>query len=83
MSSSIYVVATHHFVPEPRMSLSVLSRNENSSTCHLTVVPMAGGKQLFVCHLNQIPMFAQLDVQVHREGIQIYNRSLLVELVCK
>lgn len=62
---------------------SILSRNENSSRCPLRAVPTAGGKMLFVCHLNRIQMFVQMDIQVHREGILIHNRSLLIELVCK
>lgn len=62
---------------------SILSRNENSSRCPLSAVPAAGGKMLIVCHLNRIQMFVQMDIQVHREGILIHNRSLLIELVCK
>ncbi|XP_038549289.1 erythropoietin receptor [Micropterus salmoides] len=56
-------------------------QNENSSKCPLRVLPAAGGKKLFICHLNQTQMFVRMDIQVHREGILIHNRSLLVELL--
>ncbi|CAG5897370.1 unnamed protein product [Menidia menidia] len=36
-------------------------QNENSSTCPLRVLPAAGGKKLFVCHLNRIQMFVQME----------------------
>ncbi|XP_003443202.1 erythropoietin receptor [Oreochromis niloticus] len=62
-------------------SFTYTYQNENSSRCPLRAVPTAGGKMLFVCHLNRIPMFVQMDIQVHREGILIHNRSLLIELV--
>lgn len=60
-----------------------LSRNEHSSRCPLRTIPAAHGKRLFICHLNQTKMFVQMDIQVHRRGMLIYNRSLLVEMVCK
>ncbi|XP_022052135.2 erythropoietin receptor [Acanthochromis polyacanthus] len=56
-------------------------QNENGSRCPLRVVPAAGGKRLFVCHLNRFQMFVQMDIRVHREGMLIHNRSLFVELV--
>uniref|UniRef100_A0A3Q0RYI8 Erythropoietin receptor n=1 Tax=Amphilophus citrinellus TaxID=61819 RepID=A0A3Q0RYI8_AMPCI len=62
-------------------SFTYAYQNENSSRCPLRAVPAAGGKMLFVCHLNRIKMFVQMDIQVHREGILIHNRSLLIELV--
>uniref|UniRef100_A0A1A7Z0D0 Erythropoietin receptor n=2 Tax=Iconisemion striatum TaxID=60296 RepID=A0A1A7Z0D0_9TELE len=61
-------------------SFTYAYQNENSSRCPLTVIPAAGGKKLFVCHLDRIQMFVQLNIQVHREGIMIHNRSLLIEL---
>uniref|UniRef100_A0A3B4TYN5 Erythropoietin receptor n=1 Tax=Seriola dumerili TaxID=41447 RepID=A0A3B4TYN5_SERDU len=54
---------------------------ENSSRCPLRVLRAAGGKRLFLCHLNQTQMFVQMDVRVHRQGVLIHNRSLLIELV--
>lgn len=60
-----------------------LRRNENSSRCPLRSIPAAHGKRLFICHLNQPKMFVQMDMEVHRKGMLIYNRSLLVEMVCK
>ncbi|XP_040012964.1 erythropoietin receptor [Xiphias gladius] len=56
-------------------------QNENSSRCPLKALPAAGGKRLFICHLNRTQMFVQMDIQVHREGRLIHNRSLLIELV--
>ncbi|XP_003966434.1 erythropoietin receptor [Takifugu rubripes] len=56
-------------------------QNENSSRCPLRSIPAAHGKRLFICHLNQPKMFVQMDMQVHRKGMLIYNRSLLVEMV--
>ncbi|XP_029364168.1 erythropoietin receptor [Echeneis naucrates] len=56
-------------------------QKENSSRCPLRVLPAAGGKRLFFCHLNQTQMFVQMDVQVYREGMLIHNRSLLIELL--
>ncbi|XP_059204455.1 erythropoietin receptor [Centropristis striata] len=56
-------------------------QNENSSRCPLSSVPAAGGKTFFICHLNKTQLFVQMDIQVHREGILIHNRSLLIELV--
>lgn len=47
------------------------------------MVPAAGGKLLFVCHLNKTQMFVQMEIQVHRQGTLIHNRTLLVELVCQ
>lgn len=60
-----------------------LIRNENSSRCPLRTIPAADSKRLFICHLSRIKMFVQMDIQVHREGMLIHNRSLLVEMVCK
>lgn len=60
-----------------------LIRNENSSRCPLRIIPAADSKRLFICHLNQIKLFVQMDIQVHREGMLIHNRSLFVETVCK
>ncbi|KAM6904947.1 erythropoietin receptor [Xenentodon cancila] len=62
-------------------SFTYTYQNENSSTCPLAVMAAAGGKRLFVCHLNRVQMFVQMDIQVHREGMLIHNRSLLLELV--
>uniref|UniRef100_A0A1A8NW76 Erythropoietin receptor n=1 Tax=Nothobranchius rachovii TaxID=451742 RepID=A0A1A8NW76_9TELE len=62
-------------------SFTYAYQNENGSRCPLTVAPAAGGKKLFVCHLDRIQMFVQLDIQVHRERVLIHNRSLLIELV--
>ncbi|XP_032443492.1 erythropoietin receptor [Xiphophorus hellerii] len=56
-------------------------QNENGSTCALQVLRSAGGKRLFVCRLDRVQMFVQLDIRVYREGIQIHNRSLLIELL--
>ncbi|KAM4716475.1 erythropoietin receptor [Anableps anableps] len=62
-------------------SFTYAYQNEDSSTCPLEVLPSAGGKRLFVCRLNQVQMFVQLDIRVYREGVQIHNRSLLIELL--
>ncbi|XP_069005923.1 erythropoietin receptor [Embiotoca jacksoni] len=62
-------------------SFTYTYQNENSSRCPLSVVPAAGGKRLFVCHLNRIQMFVQMDIQVHREKTLIHNRSLFIEFV--
>ncbi|MEQ2254554.1 hypothetical protein ILYODFUR_004881 [Ilyodon furcidens] len=62
-------------------SFTYAYQNENSSMCPLEVLPAAGGKRLFICRLTRVQMFVQLDVQVHREGMQIHNRSLLIELL--
>lgn len=70
----------HHSV---FLLFSVLRRNENSSKCPLRALPEAGGKLLFACHLNRTQMFVQMDIEIHREGTLIHNRSLLIELVCK
>uniref|UniRef100_A0A1A8V512 Erythropoietin receptor n=1 Tax=Nothobranchius furzeri TaxID=105023 RepID=A0A1A8V512_NOTFU len=67
--------------PVEQYSFTYAYQNENGSRCPLTVAPAAGGKKLFVCHLDRIQMFVQLDIQVHRESVMIHNRSLLVELV--
>uniref|UniRef100_H3C7D4 Fibronectin type-III domain-containing protein n=1 Tax=Tetraodon nigroviridis TaxID=99883 RepID=H3C7D4_TETNG len=56
-------------------------QNENSSRCPLKSISAADSKRLFICHLNRIKMFVQMDIQVHREGMLIHNRSLLVEMV--
>ncbi|XP_041673273.1 erythropoietin receptor [Cheilinus undulatus] len=56
-------------------------QKENSNRCPLRALHAAGGKTLFMCHLNRTQMFVQMDIQVHREGTLIHNRSLLVELV--
>ncbi|KAI3360188.1 hypothetical protein L3Q82_014504 [Scortum barcoo] len=56
-------------------------QNENSSRCPLRALPAAGGKRLFVCHLNRTQMFVQMDIQVQRDRTLIHNRSLLIELV--
>ncbi|KAM6914738.1 erythropoietin receptor [Lycodopsis pacificus] len=56
-------------------------QNENSNRCPLRALPLAGGKRLFVCHLNQPQMFVQMDLRVHREGTLIHHRSLFIELV--
>lgn len=60
-----------------------MSRNENSSRCPLRTIPAANGKRLFICRLNQIKMFVQMDIEVRQEGMLIHNRSLLAEMVCK
>lgn len=60
-----------------------LCRNEDSSKCPLRTMPAADGKWLFICHLNRPKMFVEMDIEVHREGMLIHNRSLLVEMVCK
>ncbi|XP_070837574.1 erythropoietin receptor [Chaetodon trifascialis] len=62
-------------------SFTYTYQNENSSRCPLRALPAAGGKRLFVCHLNRTQMFVQMDIKVHREGILIHNRSLLIELL--
>lgn len=62
-------------------SFTYTYQNENSSRCPLRALSAAGGKRLFVCHLNRTQMFVQMDIQVHREGALIHNRSLLIELV--
>ncbi|KAF7669612.1 hypothetical protein LDENG_00170580 [Lucifuga dentata] len=62
-------------------SFTYTYQNENSSRCPLRSFPAAGGKRIFICHLNRTQMFVPLYVQVHQEGILIHNRSLLIELV--
>lgn len=62
-------------------SFTYTYQNENSSRCPLRVLPAAGGKRLFICHLNRTQMFVQMDIEVHRERTLIHNRSLLIELV--
>ncbi|KAM7372463.1 hypothetical protein PAMP_009627 [Pampus punctatissimus] len=62
-------------------SFTYTYQNEVSSRCPLTVLYTSGGKRLYVCHLNRTQMFVQMDIQVHREGKLIHNRSLLIELV--
>ncbi|KAL3054263.1 hypothetical protein OYC64_006564 [Pagothenia borchgrevinki] len=62
-------------------SFTYTYQNENSSRCPLKMLPAAGGKRLFFCHLNHTQMFVQTDIEVHREGRLIHNRSLLIELV--
>lgn len=77
-------LTTHEIVvcdPSEFVFVSLI-RNENSSRCPLRIIP-ADSKRLFICHLNQIKLFVQMDIQVHREGMMIHNRSLLVEMVCK
>ncbi|XP_026204542.1 erythropoietin receptor isoform X2 [Anabas testudineus] len=54
-------------------------QNENSSRCPLRALPAAGGKKLFVCHLNRTQMFVQMYIQVHWEGKLIHNRSLIID----
>ncbi|CAK6960269.1 erythropoietin receptor [Scomber scombrus] len=56
-------------------------QNENSSKCPLRTLHTAGGKRLYICHLNRIQMFVEMDIQVHREAILIHNRRVLVELL--
>ncbi|XP_028310892.1 erythropoietin receptor isoform X2 [Gouania willdenowi] len=62
-------------------SFTYTYQGEKSNTCPLKVLPAAGGKRLFICHLNRTKMFVQMDIQVRRDGELIYNRSLLIELV--
>uniref|UniRef100_UPI003AAED0FF erythropoietin receptor n=1 Tax=Centroberyx gerrardi TaxID=166262 RepID=UPI003AAED0FF len=62
-------------------SFTYTYQNENSSRCPVRAFPTAGGKRLYVCHLNRTQMFVQMDIQVNRDGILIHNRSLLIELV--
>ncbi|XP_044187339.1 erythropoietin receptor isoform X2 [Thunnus albacares] len=62
-------------------SFTYTYQNENSSRCPLRALRTAGGKRLYICHLNRTQMFVQMDIQVHREAILIHNRSLLIELV--
>ncbi|XP_041812605.1 erythropoietin receptor [Chelmon rostratus] len=62
-------------------SFTYTYQNENSSRCPLRALPAAGGKKLFICHLNRTQMFVQMDIKVHRGGILIHNRSLLIELL--
>ncbi|KAF1379050.1 hypothetical protein PFLUV_G00171990 [Perca fluviatilis] len=61
-------------------SFTYTYQKENSSTCPLRALPASGGKRLFVCRLNRTQMFVQMDIQVHRLGTLIHNRSLLIEL---
>ncbi|XP_034045896.1 erythropoietin receptor [Thalassophryne amazonica] len=67
--------------PLDKYSFTYTYQNENSSMCPLRDIPTAGGKRLYICRLNRTQMFVQMDIQVHRDGILIHNRSLLVELV--
>ncbi|XP_040919253.1 erythropoietin receptor [Toxotes jaculatrix] len=62
-------------------SFTYTYQNENSSRCPLRALPAAGGKRIFICHLNRTQMFVQMDIRVQREGTVIHNRSLLIELV--
>ncbi|KAM6965863.1 erythropoietin receptor [Tautogolabrus adspersus] len=62
-------------------SFTYTYQNEHSNSCPLRVLHAAGGKRLFMCHLNRTQMFVQMDIEVLREGTLIHNRSLLVELV--
>ncbi|CAJ1075394.1 erythropoietin receptor [Xyrichtys novacula] len=62
-------------------SFTYTYQNEKSNRCPLRTLRAVGGKRLFVCHLNRTQMFVQMDIQVHREEMLIFNRSLLVELV--
>uniref|UniRef100_A0A671Y0X6 Erythropoietin receptor n=1 Tax=Sparus aurata TaxID=8175 RepID=A0A671Y0X6_SPAAU len=62
-------------------SFTYTYQKENSSRCPLRVLRAAGGKRLFICHLNRTQMFVQMDIRVDRDGTQIHSRSLLVELV--
>uniref|UniRef100_A0A668A5U4 Erythropoietin receptor n=1 Tax=Myripristis murdjan TaxID=586833 RepID=A0A668A5U4_9TELE len=62
-------------------SFTYTYQNENSSKCPLRALHTADGKRLYVCHLNRTQMFVQMDIQVHRQGLLIHNRSLLIELV--
>ncbi|XP_068193193.1 erythropoietin receptor isoform X3 [Antennarius striatus] len=65
--------------PVDQYSFTYTYQLENSSSCPLRVLPAAKGKSLFSCHLNQIKEFVDMDIQVHREGILIHNRSLYIE----
>ncbi|XP_034567966.1 erythropoietin receptor [Notolabrus celidotus] len=62
-------------------SFTYAYQKESSNRCPLRALHAAGGKMLFICHLNQTQMFVQMDIQVSREETLIYNRSLLVDLV--
>ncbi|XP_060946613.1 erythropoietin receptor [Limanda limanda] len=62
-------------------SFTYTYENEKSNVCPLRAVPAAGGKMLFVCHLNNTQMFTMMDIKVHRETELIHNRSLYIELV--
>ncbi|XP_029014469.1 erythropoietin receptor isoform X2 [Betta splendens] len=53
-------------------------QNENSSRCRLRAEP-AGGRRLFLCHLNRTKMFVQMFVHISRDGKPVYNRSLLID----
>ncbi|XP_076006245.1 erythropoietin receptor [Genypterus blacodes] len=55
--------------------------SRESSSCPLKSFPAAGNKRLFVCHLNNPQMFVPMNINVHRDGKLILNRSLLVELL--
>ncbi|XP_037331670.2 erythropoietin receptor isoform X2 [Pungitius pungitius] len=62
-------------------SFTYTYQNENSSRCPLRALPAAGGKKLFICHLDRPQLFVQMDIRVHREEALIHSRSLLIELV--
>uniref|UniRef100_A0A3Q3Q0X1 Erythropoietin receptor n=1 Tax=Monopterus albus TaxID=43700 RepID=A0A3Q3Q0X1_MONAL len=67
--------------PVDQYTFTYTYQNENSSSCPLIVLPAAGGKRRFVCHLDRTQLFVQMDIEVHREGRLIHNRSLHIELV--
>ncbi|XP_061701713.1 thrombopoietin receptor-like isoform X3 [Syngnathoides biaculeatus] len=60
-------------------SFTYAYENDNSRECPLTTQNMPGGKRLYICHLTQISMFVRMDIEIHREGRLIHNRSLQVE----
>ncbi|XP_068434896.1 erythropoietin receptor [Clinocottus analis] len=62
-------------------SFTYTYQEENASSCPLRALPAAGGKTLFVCHMDRLQMFIQMDVRVHRKGVLIHSRSLLIELL--
>ncbi|KAM6957883.1 erythropoietin receptor [Aplochiton taeniatus] len=64
-------------------SFTYAYQKEDSNRCLLRTFPVAGNRRLYVCQLHQTQMFVPLDIQVHRDDLLLYNRSLLIELVCE
>ncbi|XP_048847000.1 erythropoietin receptor isoform X2 [Brienomyrus brachyistius] len=54
--------------------------NEKSSECKVTSQPAEGAKTRYFCHLPKVQHFGDLYLCVFRDGLQVYNRSLLINL---
>nr|XP_040046320.1 erythropoietin receptor [Gasterosteus aculeatus aculeatus] len=62
-------------------SFTYTYQKEESQRCPLRTLPAAGGRRLFLCHLDRPQLFVQMDIRVHRGEALIHNRSLLIELL--